>query len=206
MSTREELLVQMQQHPDIVLLMKEVRTILDGETKKRAEFRNLIHENVTAEFINGEIVYHSPAKRRHWRVLAKLLSRLNQYVEDNQLGEVGSEKVMIELTRNDYEPDIVFFNKEKSSKFTDDQMLFPAPDFIVEIVSPSTEKYDRNEKFIDYAAHGVAEYLIIDPELQTVEHFLNENGMFRLFQKLHKGQLESTVIKGFAVDLKSIFS
>jgi hypothetical protein len=62
MSTREELLVQMQQHPDIVLLMKEVRTILDGETKKRAEFRNLIHENVTAEFINGEIVYHSLPK------------------------------------------------------------------------------------------------------------------------------------------------
>ena len=206
MITREELLVQMQQHPDIVLLMKEVRTMLDGETKKRAEFRNLIHENVNAEFINGEIIYHSSAKRRHWRVAANLTTLLVTHVKKNNLGEIGSEKVMIELTRNDYEPDIVFFNKEKSSKFTDDQMLFPAPDFIVEIVSPSTEKYDRNEKFIDYAAHGVAEYLIIDPELQTVEHFLNENGMFRLFQKLHKGQLESTVIKGFAVDLKSIFS
>ncbi len=55
----------MQSHPDIVLLMEEVRPILEGEINKRIEFRNLIHENIKAEFINGEIVYQSPSKRRH---------------------------------------------------------------------------------------------------------------------------------------------
>ena len=206
MQSRDEFLIQMQEHPDIVLLMEEVRTILDGEIKKRVEFRNLIHENIKAEFINGEIVYQSPSKRRHWRVLTKLLSRLNHHVETHHLGEVGSEKVMIELTRNDYEPDIVFFSKEKSNKFTNDQMLFPAPDFIVEILSDPTKKYDRNEKFIDYAAHGVGEYWIIDPELEIAEQYFNENGKFSLFQKLHKGQLESKLVKGFAIDLKDIFN
>jgi Uma2 family endonuclease len=113
---------------------------------------------------------------------------------------------MIELTRNDYEPDIVFFNKAKSSKFTDEQMLFPAPDFIVEILSPSTEKYDRKEKFIDYAAHGVAEYWIIDPELEIVEQYISESGRFNLYQKLHRGQLESKIVTGFIVDLKDVFN
>lgn len=202
---RDELLMEMQSHPDIVLLMEEVRTILEGEINKRIEFRNLIHENIKAEFINGEIVYQSPSKRRHWRILTKLLSRLNHHVETNNLGEVGSEKVMIELTRNDYEPDIVFFSREKANKFTNDQMLFPAPDFVVEILSPSTEKYDRNEKFIDYAANGVQEYWIIEPEIEIVEQYFNEGGKFVLFQKLHKGLLESKTVSGFAIDLKDIF-
>ena len=205
MRSRDELLIQMQEHPDIVLLMEEVRTMLTAETQKRTEFRNLIHENIKAEFINGEIVYQSPAKRRHWKVSANLTSLLHTYVQHHDLGEVGAEKVMIEMTRNDYEPDIVFFAKEKANKFTNDQMLFPAPNFIVEILSPSTAKYDRNEKFIDYAAHGVAEYWIIDPELETVEQYFNENGKFNLSQKLQKGQLESNSIKGFHIVLKDIF-
>lgn len=180
--------------------------MLDQENKKRVEFRNLVHENVNAELINGEIIYHSPVKRKHWRVSTRLTTRLSNHVEKNNLGEVGVEKVMIELTRNDYEPDIVFFNMEKSIQFTDNQLLFPAPDFIVEILSDSTAKYDRNEKFIDYAAHGVSEYWIVDPEIEIIEQYLSENGAFTLFQKLHSGQLESKVIKGFAIDLADIFS
>ncbi len=84
-------------------------------------------------------------------------------------------------------------------------MLFPAPDFVVEILSPSTEKYDRNEKFVDYAAHGVQEYWIIEPEIEIVEQYFNEGGKFVLFQKLRKGQLESKTVTGFVIDLKDIF-
>lgn len=96
MKSRAELLTQMQEHPDIVLLMDEVRAMLEQENKKRVKFRNLIHENVSAEFINGEIIYHSPVKRRHWRISTRLTTRLGNHVEKNNLGEVGVEKVMIE--------------------------------------------------------------------------------------------------------------
>lgn len=203
--SRTELLNQLQEHPDIVLLMQEVQTILNREQDKRKEFRNLIHENIKAEFINGEVVMHSPVRRKHWKVSTNLVVRLGAYVEKNDLGEVGSEKVMIGLTRNDYEPDIVFFNKEKAASFTSDQLIFPAPDFVVEILSESTERYDRNEKFTDYAAHQVNEYWIIDPDMQTVEQYVNKNGTFELFQKLHQGSITSTTVKGFSVELKDIF-
>jgi Uma2 family endonuclease len=205
--SRTEILTQLQEHPDVVLLMQEVQAMLNRESEKRKEYRELVHESVRAEFINGEIVYYnSPAKRRHWRVSTNLICKLGDYVKKNDLGEVGGEKVMVALTRNDYEPDISFFSKDKAIKFKDEQMLFPAPDFVVEILSPSTEKYDRNEKFIDYAAHGVSEYWIIDAEQETVEQYFNEGGKFNLFQKLHKGQLESKSVKGFAIDLKDIFN
>ena len=42
-------------------------------------------------------------------------------------------------------------------------MLFPAPDFAVEVLSPSTQKNNRGIKFDDYALHNVSEYWIIDP-------------------------------------------
>ena len=60
-------------------------------------------------------------------------------------------------------PDICFWSKEKADGFLDDQMIFPAPDFVVEILSKSTTKNDRTIKHQDYAAHGIREYWIIDP-------------------------------------------
>ncbi len=211
MRSRDELLSQIQQRPDIVLLMEELQAMLDQENKNRVEFRNQIHKNRSAEFINGKIIDHSPVGGKPWRVCGRIVARLSNHVEENNLGKVNSigkagvEKVMIELTRNDYEPDIVFFNTEKSSQFTDNQLRFPAPDFIAEILSDHTEEYDRNEKFIDYAAHGVYEYWIIDLEFEIIEQYLNENGAFILFQKLNQGLLESKVIPEFVIDLADIF-
>jgi Uma2 family endonuclease len=85
-------------------------------------------------------------------------------------------------------------------------MLSPAPDFIIEIISPSTEKIDREIKFADYAAHGVGEYWIVDPENQSVEQYLLENNNYLLNVKLQaEGTVHSKMIEGFALDVKSIF-
>jgi Uma2 family endonuclease len=64
------------------------------------------------------------------------------------------------------------------------QMRFPAPDFIAEILSPSTEENDRNIKSTDYAAHGVSEYWIIDPAYRIVEQYLLEKNRFGHIDKL----------------------
>ncbi len=136
-----------------------------------------------------------------------LSSQLHEFVKKHDLGEIGVEKVMIRLTRNDYEPDICFFSKEKAKDFTPDQMLFPAPDFVVEIISPSTEKTDREDKFIDYAAHGIPEYWIVDPEKQTVEQYVLEGRSYQLLQKLRKnGTVASTVIQEFQIELSAVFA
>ncbi len=206
MRHRTDILSELREYPDVVLLMQEVQQILSQESEKRKGFRELIHENVKAEFINGDIIYHSPVRRRHWKTVGNLYAAMHRHVQQNNLGEVGSEKVMISLTRNDYEPDLVFFTQEKVATFTTEQVLFPAPDFVAEVLSESTEKYDRNEKFVDYAAHGVQEYWIIDPEQQTVEKYLNHNNRFELFEKLHKGSIESATIKNFSILIADIFA
>lgn len=191
--------------PDAYLVLNAVHKALDEERERRLKFYNEITEDQKVEFINGEIIVHSPAQKQHGRVLLRLSHLIDIYVMNQQLGLVGAEKLMITLTRNDYEPDICFFKKEKAEQTTDRQTLFPSPDFIVEILSPSTKARDRGVKFKDYEAHGIGEYWIVDPENQTLEqyHLLGEE--YQLILKSAVGDVKSFVIEGFQIPIRAIF-
>lgn len=215
MTTTAELIENVYHAPNAAFILSSVQQRLKTEAEKRREYYALVHEDTKAEFINGEIVYQSPVRMRHWDVSMELSSLLHAYVKKHKLGKVGVEKVMISLSRNDYEPDICFFSAERAAEFAPDQMHFPAPDFVVEIISQSTEKIDRGVKFLDYAAHGVREYWILDPSKQTLEQYVltnestenaDERG-FELRQKLtDRGRCESIVIKGFVLELSELFA
>ena len=116
---------------------------------------------------------------------------------------------MISLTRNDYEPDICFFNAEKAATFTADQMLFPAPDFVVEILSRKTARNDRGIKKQDYAAHGIKEYWIIDTQKERVEQYLllnkDDTDYFMPYIYTIDEDIESRVIAGFNIAVRAIF-
>lgn len=201
MTAFEEIL----QAPNLRKLIDELETAWVEEQKRRHEFWAEIDENVKAEFIMGEIVYHSPIYGRHWMASSNLTRRLLPYVYDNKLGKVAYEKVMVRLTRNDYEPDICFWHKERTLDFGQKQSAFPPPDFIVEILSDSTKDRDYGIKMTDYALHSVAEYWIVDTDNQTVEQYLLEKSYYQLAQKLKSGTLESEVIKGFQINVAEIF-
>jgi Uma2 family endonuclease len=180
------------------------------ENIKRQEFREWVTPNLKAEFINGSIVMHSPVRKKHWSVLEFLSTLMSYYVRSKSLGRVGVEKVMISLTRNDYEPDLVYFSKEKSDKFKEDQLLFPAPDLAVEILSKKTASIDKGIKMIDYAAHGVLEYWIIDPDNETIaQYYLIDKRVKEYFPAtIHtiSDTISSKVIKGFEIPVLAIFS
>lgn len=90
---------------------------------------------------------HSPVKRRHLRVSKLLFNLLQNFISLHDLGEVDTEKALVTLTRNDYEPDICFWRKEIADTF-DDTMQHPAPDLVVEILSKGTAKRDRGIKLL----------------------------------------------------------
>ncbi len=196
---------QLLQSPRLRLYADALADFLAAETAQRQQFYSEISEDDKAEFINGQIVMHSPVKLWHNVASIYLASLLNAYVSKHDLGFAGHEKIMIALTRNDYEPDVCFFEKEKADAFTGKQMLFPAPDFIAEVLSPSTEKYDRGIKFDDYAAHGVREYWIIDPDEQTVEQYELVGRAYQLRFKVGDGRIESRVVTGFALPVSALF-
>ena len=191
--------------PKTVMIYNHLKSYLEEEKVKREQFYNDISEDQKAEFINGEMIIHSPVKFRHAKTSDFLFSLLHIFVGKHSFGYVGHEKLMIRLTRNDYEPDICFFVKEKSDLFKPDQMLFPAPDFVVEVLSKSTEKTDRTIKFEDYALHGVKEYWIIDPEKEIIEQYLLDGEKYFLQQKSGSGSIKSVVIEGFEIPVRAVF-
>jgi len=132
---------------------------------------------------------------------------MDTYASVKEIGEVATEKVLIHLTRNDFEPDIVFFDAKKAAAFHKNTMLHPAPDLIVEVLSESTQHRDRGIKFEDYAYHQIPEYWIIEPDTEMVEqYFLNDKNEYELYLKTNSGTIISKAIDGFAIEVKAIFS
>lgn len=196
---------QILEMPNAAILAERLKSALEQEQQTRRHFYENIQEDEKVEFINGEIIFQSPAKLRHTIAIKLLLKLLDTFVYKNGLGFVGSEKMLISLTRNDYEPDICFFDKSKSQHFKSDQMQFPAPDIVVEVLSPSTEKYDRTTKFQDYAAHGIREYWIIDAEHETIEQYFLQNEDYELLLKAKDGTIESVVLPEFKIQIRAVF-
>ncbi|HFA47732.1 MAG TPA: Uma2 family endonuclease [Bacteroidetes bacterium] len=193
--------------PGAMLILQQVNEKLKEEKQRRQEFYESITEEDKAEFINGEIVYHSPVVKEHNDATGHLYKLIHTYVGLLKLGYVGIEKILTRFTRNDYEPDICYFNLEKSKGFKKGQMFFPVPDLAVEVLSKSKKaiKRDTETKFEDYELHGVSEYWLIDPREETVEQHVLKEGKYRLVMKSGEGTLHSYAITGFSIPVRAIF-
>lgn len=191
--------------PDLPQLVAMLNDQLQQERQRREIFIRDLAPDQKAEFIAGETVLHSPATAEHILVTGRLHVLLKMHVLKHGLGEVFVEKALVHLTRNDYEPDVLFFGPDKAAQVAPDQMLFPAPDFIAEVLSDSTEARDRGIKFDDYALHDVSEYWIIDASERTVEQYSLLNKQYKLKQKLAAGTISSLVVPGFEIPIAALF-
>ena len=205
-TTQQELVNNILSMPNASIILAEIGQQLVEERKKRLDFYDKVTDENKVEFINGEIIIHSPAKKVHNDITGLLHSILDIYVRKNKLGYVGYEKLMISLTRNDYEPDICFFDKSTSDQFTKDQSRFPAPDLVVEVLSKGTAPRDRGIKYQDYEAHGITEYWIIVPKQEVIEQYrLSEQGSYELILKSGTGIIECACVQGFTIPGRAIF-
>ena len=84
----------------------------------------------------------------------------------------------------------------------------PPPVLVVEVVSPGPENRDRDYRYkrTEYAARAIAEYWIIDPEMQQVTVCLWVNGQYE--DAVYQGDqpIQSTVIPGFALSAAQILA
>ncbi len=202
-----EVLEQLKHSPHLPFYVNELQAILKEEKEKRQSFYNLISEDDKAEFINGEIIMHSPVTLAHSDASDLIHGAMRLWAVEHNLGLVRHEKMMIECTRNSYEPDICFWRKERAAKFKPDQKIFPPPDLIVEVSSKSTEATDRGDKFEDYQAHGVKEYWIVDPRHKTIEQYLLKRNKYILEGKVSKpNAIHSQQLKGMIFPAEAAFN
>jgi Uma2 family endonuclease len=205
MSPVDRLIESLRHSPQLPQAIAILQSQMETEQKRRDQFYQDMTPDQKIEFIDGEVVLHSPARNRHLDVTANVFQLLRTHVAIHGLGQVKSEKCLCVFPRNDYEPDIVFFGPLKSAALTPDTMKFPVPDLAVEVLSPSTEVRDRGVKFEDFSSNGVAEYWLIDADNQIVEQYLLENGEYTLALKSGSGMLMSRAIADFSVAIEAFF-
>ena len=122
-----------------------------------------------AELIDGQIYYMAPPSRKHQDILSFLHLAIGNHIANNN-GEckVYPAPFAVFLFADDskyLEPDIsVVCDKNKLN----DHGCSGAPDWIIEIVSPSSRPMDYYTKLSLYRSAGVREYWIVDPMKQTI--------------------------------------
>lgn len=204
-STLDTIVETLSHSPRLPQVVSVLQQQMDEERERRQEFYEEMTPEQKVEFIDGEVVLHSPARNQHLGVTLRAATLLKTHVNVHELGIVHVEKCLCVFPRNDYEPDIVFFGREKADGLQPDTLKFPIPDLIVEVLSSSTEERDRGVKFEDYAANGVGEYWIIDAEQSVIEQYVLRSGDYELKLKSSSGRLQSEVITGFQVEVAALF-
>jgi Uma2 family endonuclease len=206
MSSRLEALIAPLRHsPQLPEIVEQLQNEVEAERVRRQRFYQEMTPEQKVEFIDGEVILHSPARNAHLDVTKFILLLVDVFVRRHGLGEVKSEKCLCTFPRNDYEPDIVFFGPAKAAALQPGTMQFPVPDLVVEVLSDSTESRDRGVKFEDYAVHGVGEYWIVDVEARVVEQYLPRDGSWHLELKSSSGEIRSRIIEGFVAPVAAFF-
>jgi Uma2 family endonuclease len=53
--------------------------------------------------------------------------------------------------------------------------------------------------------HGVTEYWMIDPDEETIEQYVLENGKYKLVLKSGEGSIRSVAVAGFVIPIRAVF-
>ena len=162
------------------------------------------------ELISGEH-YVTPAPfTKHQRISMNLAAALHHHCQQAKAGRVFSAPTDVIFTETDVvQPDILYIAKDQGRIITRENIQ-GAPDLIVEILSDSTRRRDERLKRNLYEQHGVKEYWIVDPELDSVKVFRLHKGRYDTPQELTIEQpsaiLTTPLLPGFSLTFSDLFA
>jgi Uma2 family endonuclease len=165
-------------------------------------------EDVRAEIIDGELYMMSPPVRFHQGILMELILQFGNFLRGKPC-KVYPAPFGVRLFPQDdqsddtyVEPDIVVVCD--SSKL-DDRGCNGAPDLVIEILSPTTARYDRVVKFQKYLEAGVREYWMVAPEEKTVQVYILSNDQYVTKTYDETSDVPVTVLPGCIIALPLVF-
>jgi Uma2 family endonuclease len=146
--------------------------IADGPAKLTYEdYLQLPDDGIRYEILDGELEMTPAPTTTHQRVSRNLHFVIHGYLQATGFGEILAAPTDVVLAPTTVvEPDLVYVAAERAGMITV-RAIEGAPDLLVEILSPSTARRDRQRKAALYARLGVRFYWIVDPDARTLEEY-----------------------------------
>lgn len=162
-------------------------------------------ENVRAELIDGAFYYMASPSRFHQRILSELHLAIGNYIKSNAAScHVYPAPFAVKLFNNHntiIEPDISIICD--LNKLTD-KGCSGAPDWIIEIISPSNPSHDYIRKLNLYADAGVREYWIVNPMKENVLVYFFEENNFEVAAYTFQDKIKVNIYDDFWIDFKEL--
>lgn len=159
------------------------------------------------EIIEGVLYVANAPSYAHQLAVYKLARHLGDYVDTWKLGVVLGAPFEVHLSdlSRPVQPDVLFLSNEQMPE-VDAQIFIGAPTLIVEVISPSSIRLDRNVKFDLYEATGVSEFWLVDPKTRSIEIYTLSNGEYALLGQFTGDEnVKSNVLDGIDVKVSAIF-
>jgi Uma2 family endonuclease len=140
------------------------------------ELLEALPEGLTGEILDGQLHTIPRPSGRHGRASTILTTRLFDPYDQGRGGPGGwwifvEPEVHFVRDREVVVPDLAGWKRQRMPNPPDDQRFEVAPDWVCEILSPSTESKDRKIKMPLYARYGVPFAWLVDPMARTLEAY-----------------------------------
>jgi len=157
------------------------------------------------QLIDGEVVIGMAPKLKHQDIVRELIILFGLTARKTGGTAYNSPAEVYLDEHNVFEPDVVYLRPDTRCVREEGRMI-GAPDLVVEVLSPSTAKYDREAKYKAYEQHGVDEYWIVDPAHELIEVWQQESGRFNLLGAFAAGDVFPSRPLGADVAVEGIFN
>jgi Uma2 family endonuclease len=164
------------------------------------DLQNFPEDGKKREVIGGELFVAAAPSTRHQRLLVELVTLINIFLRKKPMGNVFVAPTEVMFDEFDsVEPDIFVVLKNSRAEITEKRVV-GAPDWIIEVLSPSNSDYDLETKRKLYRSHGVL-YWVVSPVDETITVWSEEKHVYKAGD-----EIEVAVLSGFRLNVAELFS
>ena len=159
------------------------------------------------EIDDGDLVPMPSPTISHQDCVLNLATIMRAYAHEHDAGRVFVSPLDVIFEEyNTAQPDVIFVSKARAG-IVQDRGIFGAPDLVVEVISPSSTRRDRQDKSNKYLRFQVQEYWLVNPAERSVEVRTWRADHWAVHSLARDtGTAESLILPGFTVDLAQVFA
>ena len=172
-----------------------------------ADLESMPDDGKRYEIIDGELAVSKQPHYEHQVTCTLIATLLVNWDKKAKTGQALIAPGLIFAEDDDVAPDVIWIsNGRLKNAIRDDGKLHLAPELVVEVLSPSTERRDREAKLKLYSRRGVQEYWIADWRTRQVEVYRRDQQALQLVATLFETDvLQSPLLEGFSCKIVELF-